>query len=130
MFDRRVTVVSRHGTKDKARKAIAPAQVFFISLCVNRCRLSQNFFFIRTQFQPQAIHDSFCNLVLHGDDVFGGSINAIAPDNFAALAIEQLRVNPKMSAHGEKPGRQDRIDVQFASDVGGVDCLPLILRHY
>ena len=111
MFNRRVTIISRHTAKDKARKAITPAQVFFVSLGVYRRRLGQYFFFIRTQFQPQAIHDSFGDLVLHGDDIFCGSIDAIAPKNLAAFHVEQLRVHPKAPTHGEKACRQDRIDV-------------------
>ena len=97
--------------KDKSRKAIATAQIFFVSFGINGRRLGQTLLFIGAQFEPQTIDDAFRDLVLHGDDVVRGSIDSIAPDDFAALHVEQLCVNTKMSGDSQKSGGQNGIDV-------------------
>src|SRR5205814_9733392 len=102
MLDRRIAILSRHRAKDESRETIAAAQVFVVSLRVNRPRLRQNLFLVGAQLKTQSIDDVLGDLVLHCDDVFGRSIDAIASDDFPALCIQHLRVNAKEAADSEK----------------------------
>src|SRR5438067_13232104 len=104
MLDRRIAILSRHRAKDESRETIAAAQVFVVSLSVNGLRLRQNLLLVGAQLKTQSINDVLGDLVLHGDDVFGRSIDTIAPNDFPALRVQQLRVNAKAAADGEKAG--------------------------
>src|SRR5262249_41417368 len=88
MRNRRVTIVRRHGSKDKPGKAIATAQVLIVSFGINSLRLGQAGLFIRTQFNSQSIDNAFSNLVLYRDDVVSRRIYTIAPDDLAAFDLE------------------------------------------
>src|SRR6185369_4675905 len=97
--NRRVAVFRRDRTKDEARKAIAPAQVFLVGFGVDRFGLGQTGLFVRAQFDAQAVDDAFGDLVLHSDDVVSGGIDAIAPDDLAVFDVEQLRGHPEALAY-------------------------------
>src|SRR5205807_10362299 len=96
--DGRVAILRRNGAKDEPRKSIPAPQIFFISFSVDRRRLRQASLFVGTQLQTQAIDDALSDFVLHRDNVVRRSIDAIAPNNFAALHLEQLRVDAKTLA--------------------------------
>src|SRR5438128_5040838 len=98
VFDGRVAILRRDGAKDEARKSIAATQIFFIGFSVDRRRLRQASLFVGTQLQTQPIDDAPGDFVLHRDDVIRRSIDAIAPNNFAALNLKKLRVNAKALA--------------------------------
>ena len=85
--------------------------------------------FVGTQFEPQPIDDAPGDFVLHRDDVVRRSIDAIAPNNFAARHFKQLRVDAKAFADVNEPGRQNRVDIQLAADVTWIGGLSLIFRH-
>ena len=60
--------------------------------------LCQVLLFIRRQLDAQPFNDVLHDRVLHGDDVAGVSIDAIAPDYLAGSNVEQLHGHPQVVA--------------------------------
>src|SRR6266496_2743522 len=124
------TIRLSHCAKDEAGKPIAATQKFLVSFSVYSCGLRQSRLLIWTQFQTQTIDDALRDLVLHSDNVVGRSIHSIAPDDLAALHIQQLGVDAEALADMDKACGQHCVHVQLTTDVGWIGRLSLILRHH
>ena len=69
-------------------------------------------------------------VVLHGDDVCGGRVDPIAPENVAGSDVEQLRRHAETFARVNEAGGQNRVDTQLLTNLARIDLLALVLRNH
>ena len=83
MFDGAVAIVARQRAEDETRKQIAATQILLVSDGILRRRLRDADLLRRTEPDAQSFDDSLGDRVLHRDDVRGGRVDAIAPQQLA-----------------------------------------------
>ena len=88
VLDRCIAVFQRNGAENEAREEIAATQIFFIGRGVISVRLRHADLFCRREFETQALDYALRDRVLYGDDVCGGRVNPIAPQNVARKYIQ------------------------------------------
>src|SRR3989442_14772028 len=106
MLNGRRTVFRGNTAKDEPSKRVPTSQILFVSGGAFCCRFGNSHLLGRTKLQAQSLDDTLRDRILHGNDVSGRSIDAVAPEYVSGTDVKQLRGHSKSLAGMNEPGCQ------------------------